>query len=118
MDKNSVIGLVVIGGILIGWMFLSRPSAQEQAKVKHLQDSVVQFDSLQKVKLALTSKSSAPSASANKNTSSDSTIVLTDSAKAAIQHSAYGDFVNASKGENKIITIENEVMKVNVSSKG
>ncbi len=115
MDKNSVIGLVIIGSILIGWMFLSKPSAQEQARVKHMQDSVVQFDSLQKVKLAATLLNKKN----NKGgLSSDSTVALTDSAKAIIQKSAYGDFVEASKGENKIITIENDVMKVNVSTKG
>ncbi len=118
MDRNSVIGLVIIGGILIGWMFFTKPSAQEQARVRHLQDSVVQFDSLQKVKLAL--KTSTSKSTANKSISSaaDLTITLSDSAKSALEHSAYGDFINASKGENKIITIENEVMKVNVSAKG
>ncbi len=116
MDKNSVFGLVIIGGILIGWMLLSRPSAQEQAIAKHLQDSVVQYEQFQKTKLASALK--ANPTSGNKSSFSDSSTALTDSAKAALQHSAYGDFINASKGENKIITIENEVMKVNVSAKG
>lgn len=115
MDKNSVIGLVIIGGILIGWMFLSRPTAEQQALQKHLQDSVLQYEDLQKAKLAAgTAKLNGTGITSK----ADSAIVLTDSAKTVLNKSVYGDFIEASKGENKIITLENEVMKVNVCTKG
>ena len=44
MDKNSIIGLLVIGGILIGWLYLSSPSKEQLAKQKQLQDSVALFE--------------------------------------------------------------------------
>ncbi len=120
MDRNSVIGLVLIGAILVGMMFWNKPSAEQQAKLKHLQDSVLQYDSAQKAKLAAASKINHTTNVLGKGgaTTSDSTVVLSDSAKAELQKSIYGNFTDASKGENKTITLENEVMKVNIASRG
>ena len=44
MDKNSIIGLLVIGGILIGWLYLSQPTKEQLAKQKQLQDSVSVYE--------------------------------------------------------------------------
>jgi len=121
MDKNSVIGLLLIGSILVGWMFLSKPSAEEIAKRKQQQDSILKYENkkLDETLKANSSKStSAASANNGVPSKADSAVVLTDSAKHAIANSTYHDFLDASKGENKIITIENELMKVNLSTKG
>ncbi len=115
MDKNSIIGLLLIGGILIGWMFLTKPTAQELALQKHQRDSIVQVEAMaQKAKVLATS----PKAIINTHNAAVASIVISDSAKTALQKQVYGDFVDAAKGDDKIITIENEVMKVFISSKG
>ena len=53
MDKNSIIGLVVIGALLVGYMLLTKPSKSELAEAKRKQDSITQVrieqDSLDKV---------------------------------------------------------------------
>lgn len=118
MDKNSIIGLLVIGAILIGWMFLTKPSQQELAIQQHQHDSVVQFE-----KQALQQKADIAAKATGINTLAasglaDSTGVISDSVKAVINKQAYADFANAAIGENKTITLENEVMKVNVFTKG
>ena len=46
MDKNSVFGLLIIGGILIGWMYLTKPTQQELAKQQLQYDSVAKFEKL------------------------------------------------------------------------
>ena len=40
MDKNTIIGLVIISALLIGYMFLSRPSKEEIAERQRVQDSI------------------------------------------------------------------------------
>ena len=40
MDKNTIIGLVIISILLIGYMFLSRPSKEEIAERQRVQDSI------------------------------------------------------------------------------
>ena len=117
MDKNSVIGLVIIGGILIGWMFYSQPTAAELALKKHLQDSTLQYEQAQQMKLAVANKPK-PTKALGATGTDNGTVVLSDSAKEVMSKSVYGGFSDASKGENKIIALENEVMKVNVAAKG
>jgi YidC/Oxa1 family membrane protein insertase len=115
MDRNSIIGLLVIGGLLIGWMFISQPSKEEQAKLRaqFVTDSIAQYSQSLK-----DNNKTAVSTAAKSATKPDSVIVLSDSAKALLKSQAYGGFADAASGENKIITLENEVMKVNVSAKG
>ncbi len=116
MDKNSIFGLLLIGGILIGWMFLSSPSQLELAKQQQQRDSIAQFDNqAQKAKAdaALATKAIGAAASIP-----DSSSDLHDSVKTILNKQTYGDFAEASTGENKTLTLENEVMKLKVFTKG
>ena len=40
MDKNSLIGIILILGILIGWSVWMTPSKEEIAQQRHIQDSI------------------------------------------------------------------------------
>ena len=40
MEKNTLIGFVLIGAVLIGFSFFNRPSTEEQAQMQHYQDSI------------------------------------------------------------------------------
>jgi YidC/Oxa1 family membrane protein insertase len=119
MDRNSIIGLLLIGSILVGWMVYSQPTEAEKAKLKHAQDSIAQYTLTQKAAADIQQKS----ALTNPNTAlignlTDSTGKVNDSIKSIIKKQVYGVFADASTGEDKTITIENELMKVNVASKG
>ncbi len=114
MDRNSIIGLLLIGGILIGWLVMSQPSAEELAKQKIIADSTAQYIETEKAKVATDSISKLNTTTQNTDTS----IVVSDSLKLAQQKMAFGDFAEAAKGEDKTIIIENDLMKVNVASKG
>src|ERR1041385_2005274 len=113
MDRNSIIGLLLIGGILIAWMTLSQPSKEELAKqrAKFVQDSTADY-----VKTNATAL--AKEAAAKRVIAEDTITALSDSAKAALKVQEFGAFSESSSGVNKIVTIENELMKVNVSAKG
>lgn len=120
MDRNSIFGLLLIGGILIGWLVYSQPNEAEKAQLQHVQDSIAQYALEQKnaedasKNKALTSGTAAiPAALLN-----DSTGKMSDSIKSVFKKQVYGEFAEASEGENKIITLENELMKVNIASKG
>lgn len=116
MDRNSILGLLLIGGILIGWMYLSQPSEEERARIKHERDSVAlaQKQLEEKNKPVVVTKPDTGKVVAT----ADTAIVLSDSAKAAIKQSVYGIFSNAIQGTNENITIENERIKVSLSTKG
>jgi YidC/Oxa1 family membrane protein insertase len=122
MDKKSITGLVLIGAILIGWLVLNQPSAEEIAKKREQQtiDSIAQFKTDQKIKEQTVPSASKPIAIAGIPVAAlrDSTGNVNDSLENIVLKQVYGDFANASSGENKIITVENEVMKVNISPRG
>ncbi|MES2591946.1 MAG: membrane protein insertase YidC [Bacteroidota bacterium] len=116
MDKNSIFGLLIIGAILIGWMFLTKPSPEELAKQQQQHDSIVHFQEQAEQAKAISKQPAGNQTIAAGPT--DSASVANDSVLSILKKQAYGDFAEASTGENKTITIENEVMKVSVFSKG
>jgi YidC/Oxa1 family membrane protein insertase len=120
MDRNSIIGLLLIGGILVGWMVFAQPNAAEKAKLQHVQDSIAQYELTQKA-TADAQKKAASTQKTNTlaiNLPKDSTGHVSDSVKTLINKQIYGEFYEASKGENKTILLENELMKVHVSTRG
>lgn len=109
LDKNTILGLVLIMAIFIGWGIWTSPSKEEKARMKHQQDSIAQVQAkIQQQKTETLQKDSlaAVSDTANQQTS-DSTFAK-----------SFGAFASCAKGENDTITIENDVFKVSFSSKG
>lgn len=108
MDKNSIIGLLLIGGIIIGWLALNQPSKEQLARQKFVQDSI-----------ALVEKN-AIKAQADKaqQVSNNLPEAANDSIINATRKLAYGDFAAAVTGDDKPIIIENDVLKATISPKG
>ena len=109
MDKNTIIGFVLIALILIGFSVMNKPSEEE---IRY-QDSIALVQK-QKYEQEIKVQEAAKAATAAIN--NDSTIVVdNDSARLA---DAMGDFSAAAFGEEKFYTIENEVLKLTFSNKG
>jgi len=57
MDRNTVIGLLVIGALLVGYMFLTKPTPEQIEARQRMQDSIAQVkmkeDSLAKIQIAM-----------------------------------------------------------------
>ncbi len=113
MDRNSIIGLVLIFAIVVGSFFLNRPSEEEILKQKKFEDSIAlvkkQQDSIFKAKEAV-------AANEVKSVTPDSSISM--QSDSSLVSSKFGVFAPATLGENKTYTIENELIKVYLSSKG
>lgn len=100
MDKNTIIGLVLIGVLLVGFSFLSRPSEEQQAEWNRYRDSIALVQQQQD---ALKAKTEAALANDNNNT------ITTDSTSL---------FFNATHGNNSLISIQNNVAEITFASKG
>lgn len=111
MDKKSLIGLGLIAVILITWLALSGPTKEQIARNKQIKDSIELAAKLQEEELKKAAQAIAI-------TQKKDTIILSDSAKLVYKTSIYKDFAPATIGENKIYTLENNVMKLYISSKG
>ena len=108
MDKNTIIGLSLIGLILVGFSIYNSPSDAEIEALNKQRDSIAAIELKQK---QLAQKS-------NTNASLAATVALTDSAKAEIAKSNLGSFYSSATGENKVTYLENEVLKLGVANKG
>lgn len=135
MDKNSIIGLVVIGALLVGYMLITKPSKEELAEAKRKQDSITQVrieqDSLDKVQkdlLAQMEQDSLQNDSSTNNviaagiTTPEVVNTLTqeqkDSIKSIALTSEFGNFSDGAQGTEEFITIENNKMKITLTSRG
>ena len=102
MDRNTIIGIVLIIGIFILFGYLNKPSEEQVAKMQRQTDSIARVNA-EKAMLQKTA---------------DAAQIKTDSIKKVEEIKQMGSFATSLKGENKIITLENELLKVNVSTLG
>ena len=111
MDKNSIIGIIVIVGILVIYSILSKPSEEEVARREHREDSIraVQQEQAEK-ELALQrqrdSIANLPSA------------VVIDTTKPQYLTKEYGEFASSATGKNEFYVLENDLLKLTISTKG
>ena len=105
MDKNTIIGFVLIALVVIGYVQITKPSDKEIAAQKRYNDSIAL---VQQAKPNIAVKTVS-------GTISKDSLAVNDTTNNA---SAFGDFSVASKGEDKFYTLENELVKITLSSKG
>jgi YidC/Oxa1 family membrane protein insertase len=113
MDRNSIIGLLLIGALLIGFSLWNQPSKEQLEAMKRQQDSIalVQKAKVAAEQNALTlQKQQAPAAADSSS--------LTDSAKTAAYEQKLGSFASGAIGSNENYILENKLIKATVSSKG
>ena len=122
MNKNTIIGLVLIFAIMVGYTILMSPSQEEIAALKQKQDSIVNVniqraleDSVRAIQLRQEqfndTVEQGVSAAAPQTQLSDSA--------ARIQHqSQYGAFASSARGIDQDYIIETDLLKFTISSKG
>ncbi|MHC8949194.1 membrane protein insertase YidC [Sphingobacterium hungaricum] len=100
MDRSTLTGLILIFAIFAGSFYFMKPSEQEIKQEQALQDS------LKRVKEGVTEPL-------------DTTKITTTLSSTSPDSAALAQPFGASKfGQEQIVTIENELIRVNISSKG
>ncbi|MCF8227192.1 MAG: membrane protein insertase YidC [Bacteroidales bacterium] len=110
MDRNSIIGVVLIGLILIGYSIFTKPSREAQMEAIRRNDSIAQVEQMRQQQAELEKEREQPV----------STVESTDrdSEQQAIRQREYGVFANSLTGDEEYITLENDLIKLQVSTKG
>jgi len=102
MDRNTFTGLFLMLLIIVGSVYLMRPSEEEIKKEQLLQDSIAN---------AKTANAAVTTSIAANDTTA--TNVLQQDSVAAT-----GPFGNSKNGSETLTTLENDLIKVNISNKG
>ncbi len=107
MDKNTIIGFILIGLVLFGFSWWNRPTPEQIEAQRHYQDSIAQVELAKQVELE--KQKADPVESLN---------ALPDSARMARLQTDFGSFAARMVGNEEVITLENEKVLVQLSSKG
>ncbi|MDR1380639.1 MAG: membrane protein insertase YidC [Tannerella sp.] len=120
MDKNTVIGFVLIGLVLIGFSWLNRPSEEQMEARRRYQDSIASvMQEMQKTAAEQAAVREASFTEAPPEGVPDSLRqVFSDSLLQVQLRNNYGAFAQAVSGTDEVITLENDNMEVRISSKG
>ena len=112
MDKNTWIGFALIAAIIVGFSFINRPSKEELAERKRVQDSIAlvqaaEWEAKQK------SAQIAEQLQAAQTTSTTTPEVLAEQIA-----NLYGPFAPATQGQEGLITLENSKIKIAIDRRG
>ena len=102
MERNHIIGFVLIFALLLTWTFVNSPSKEQQEAMKQRQDSLNRVEIL---KDSITKET----VEAEKATQP------IDSAALATQ---YGTFATAATGTGETVRLDNEFFTIDFNSKG
>jgi YidC/Oxa1 family membrane protein insertase len=117
MDRNSLLGLVLIGAILIGYSYLTVPTSEQLAAQQKTQDSLALIEKNKKAVVA--SKQTVVKAIDTNSVVADTLAgTLADSLATQALSNKYGVFAKAATLDTSVYTLENKLIKVKISSKG
>lgn len=111
MDRNSIIGIIIIAGIIILWGVMSKPSKEELEKRKIALDSIRRVQQEQAEQALIEQEEKADEYKADE-------IIEEEDADIDALRDRYGSFAEASTGVNEFYSIENDLIKLTISTKG
>ena len=115
MDKNTLIGIVLMGLLLFGFTFYQNKQDQKQAAYQAQLDSIAAVEQFRADSIA-----AVEAAALRQATSQDSTLLADGSVSVLSQQAVYKDSLleAAHNGEAQIITLSNDKFEVAFTTKG
>ncbi len=121
MNKNTVIGLVLIFSILIGYMYFTQPS-KEEIRERIVQDSLNRAKRMeQNLKDSIAGvdadslKNTGVSATVTEQDTTNSNTPVTDSQSKTL---STGPFAQAAESDDSYYLIESDLLRIRIASKG
>ena len=114
MDKNTWIGFALIAAIVVGFSFLNRPSKEELAERKRLQDSITLVQA-QEMEAKLISEQIAQQLESEKVAQ---TPTQTADELIAQVAAVYGPFAPAAQGQEGLVLLENSKIRIAIDRRG
>ncbi|MEE1081702.1 MAG: membrane protein insertase YidC [Bacteroidales bacterium] len=112
MNKNTLIGTVLMCLIFMAMVWTSQPSAEQLEAQRRAQDSIarLQTEAIENSMNAGAAESEEPQDSL--------ALAQADSIKQALRQQKYGNIAAAATGEEQIVNLSNNVLSVDISTKG
>lgn len=119
MDKNTIIGFVLMGIVLVIFTWLGRPSKEQIEMERRMNDSIELVYKQQK-EAEETARKIATTSSEDKEDSDlfELSEIERDSVMQVKRVQDYGEFSEATIGEEQVYTLQNDSVVYHISSKG
>ncbi len=123
MDRNSILGFLLIGLLVMAYIFYNQPSEEQMKEMKRKRDSAIAAQDIeQKAKLDSATYAvktdSVKISEISETTATDSALQYSDSLKTIQLQNKFGIFAASATGEKEFITLENEKIRVVISTLG
>jgi YidC/Oxa1 family membrane protein insertase len=113
MDRNTTIGLVLIFAVLMLFSYLNKPSQEQIEETKRKRDSI------ELVRQQALKEMEAQQALVVNQTTTDSLLSTEDSLVVENElRNLYGDFAVSANGSEEFVTLENNLLRIILSTKG
>ena len=112
MDKNTWLGFLLIAAIIIGFSMLNRPSKEELAEQQRIQDSIAMANMA-----AVEAQRVSDSLTMLVQDTTTAVVMEQEDMQARFQ-AAYGTFAKAAQGTEQLVTLENKVLRLTLSTHG
>ena len=112
MDKNTWLGFLLIAAIIIGFSMLNRPSKEELAEQQRIQDSIAVANMA-----AVEAQRVSDSLTMLVQDTTTAVVMEQEDMQARFQ-AAYGTFAIAAQGTEQLVTLENKVLRLTLSTHG
>lgn len=114
MDKNTVIGFILIFLLLVLWQQFNAPTPEQLELEKRRQDSIALAENKPYGEIdTIEEKTIVPGTN-----TPDTLVNISDSLRTAQLGSTFGPFAPAARGKGKVYKLENDVMIVTFNSQG
>lgn len=110
MDKNTIIGFLLIGVVLLAFSWLNRPTPEQVEAQRRYQDSIAKVEYAAQLELQKQE---------NKSQEAEEALAdLPDSLRVSRLQESYGVFADAMVGTEGYTVLENELVELRLSNKG
>ncbi|MDF1576080.1 MAG: membrane protein insertase YidC [Bacteroidales bacterium] len=111
MDRNTIIGLGIIGLLLVGYSIFTKPQREAQMAERQRLDSIARVEQVRAMEA---------SRQAQAQITAGDTGALVDSDSLSIERltGELGDFANAASGTEEKVVLENDILKLTFSTFG
>ena len=111
MDKNTIIGFILVILVFIGFYYLNRPTPEQIEEQRRYQDSITNLRQLQIEEQQTVIDQQYTKETEKQEEESDSLYQARIAAK-------FGNFSEAAIGSEEFITLENDLLILNITTKG
>jgi YidC/Oxa1 family membrane protein insertase len=110
MDRNTIIGLVLIGLILVGYSIFTKPAREAQMEERRRRDSITRVEQLKATEFLRQQE--------EEKATLEPEALAGDSVAMERMRQELGDFAAAAVGEEATVVLENEILELTFSTLG